>query len=141
VRFWDTSALIPLFVSEPGSARTRRWIDEDSHVIVWALTRLELLAELARRRRERASPALAAARREALARAEEWTVVTALDVVRRHAERLVEIHPLRAGDAAQLAATLVAARGATASLPFVTFDDRQAAAVVVEGFPVLGAAD
>ena len=36
MRFWDTSALLPLFVSESGSDRARRWIQEDPTVIVWA---------------------------------------------------------------------------------------------------------
>lgn len=138
MRFWDTSALLPLFVSESGSDRARRWIQEDPTVIVWALTRVELLAAFARRRRERASPGLAVARREAVARAEEWTEITALDLVRRHAERLVEVHPLRSGDAVQLAAAVVAAQGAPTSLTFVTFDDRQATAAAREGFLVLG---
>ena len=64
--------------------------------------------------------------------------MTAVDVVRRHAERLVESHPLRAADALQLGAALAAAEDDPAGLEFVTLDRRQALAAEREGFRVLG---
>ena len=140
MRFWDTSALVPLVVAEPESARAQRWLREDAQVVVWALSRVEICSALARRRRAEPNAArkLAAARRDVLAAWEQWTEVTAVDVVRRHAERLVETHPLRAADALQLAAALVAAEELPANLTFVTFDRHQAEAAEREGFPVLG---
>src|SRR5437667_12353347 len=74
VRFWDSSALIPLFVVEPSSALVRRWLEEDADVVVWALTRVELLSAIARRRRARRDLAagLANVRRSALAASEHW---------------------------------------------------------------------
>jgi uncharacterized protein with PIN domain len=48
VRFWDTSGLIPLLVSEAGSGRVRQWLEEDPDVVVWTLARVELLSALAR---------------------------------------------------------------------------------------------
>jgi predicted nucleic acid-binding protein len=140
VRFWDTSAIIPLLITEPASARVRRWLAGDAEVVVWALTRVELLSALARRRREEpsAGPAVRAARRAFLEAWERWSEIAAIDVVRRRAETLVERHPLRAGDALQLGAALLAARDEPAGLEFVTLDERQAAAAEREGFPVLG---
>lgn len=138
VRFWDTSALFPLFVSEPTSDRAREWVHDDPEVVVWTLTRVELLGAFARRRRERADRDLAAARRAALERADQWVEITGIDAVRHHAERLVEAYPLRAGDALQLGAALIAAGERPAELAFVTFDDRQADAAAREGFRVLG---
>lgn len=139
MRFWDSSALLPLFVVEPGSGRTRRWLADDPVVVVWMLTLVELLSALARRRRERpdADVAVSSARRDVLAAWERWIEITAVDVVRRHAERLVEIHPLRAADALQIGAALVMAGERSADLEFVTLDDRQAAAATREGFRVL----
>jgi predicted nucleic acid-binding protein len=139
VRFWDSSALAPLFVSEPQSFQAERWLRSDPVVIVWTLTRVELLAALARRRREepRSSRALVAARRQILAAWPEWSEVTAVELVRRHAERLVESHALRAADALQLAAALVAAGEDPGSLEFVSLDERQAASAEREGFRVL----
>ena len=63
---------------------------------------------------------------------------TAVDLVRRHAGRLVESHPLRAADALQLGAALVAAEDDPAGLDFVTLDRQQALAAEHEGFRVLG---
>jgi predicted nucleic acid-binding protein len=140
VRFWDTSALIPLVVSEPSTARARRWLREDPDVVVWTLTRVELLSALARRRREEPESAsrLLAARRHLLSAWERWSEVTAVEVVRRHAERVVEGHRLRAADALQIGAALVAAEEDPRGLPFVTFDRNLVEAAEREGFPVLG---
>src|SRR5438034_144701 len=93
--------------------RTRQWIRQDGNVAVWTFTRVELLSALARRRRERlaAPDVLAATRRELLAAWEQWSEIAAIDLVRPRAERLVERHPLRAADALQIGAALVAADG------------------------------
>jgi predicted nucleic acid-binding protein len=122
MRFWDSSALIPLVVTEP---QTRR---------------VELCSALARRRRAepRATRNLTAARREVFSAWEQWTEVTAAEVVRRHAERLIEAHPLRAADAFQLGAAFVAAEELPAGLTLVTLDRQQAQAAEREGFSVLG---
>src|SRR2546429_5975345 len=60
------------------------------------------------------------ARRQLLATWERWSEVTAVDLVRRRAERIVETHPLRAADALQIGAAVVAAEDDPGSLPFVT---------------------
>jgi len=140
VRFWDTSALVPLFVAEPATSRARRWLADDPDVTVWTLARVELLSALARRRRAQPSAAdrLRQARREALAAWERWSEVTAVELVRRHAERLVETHPLRAADALQIGAALVVAGSDPPTLEFVTLDDQQAQAAEREGLQVLG---
>ncbi|MGH7417745.1 MAG: type II toxin-antitoxin system VapC family toxin [Candidatus Rokuibacteriota bacterium] len=141
MRFWDTSALLALVVAEPETSRAERWLRQDPGVLVWTLTRVELLSALARRRREEPATArrLAGARAEVLSAWERWTEVTAVEPVRRHAERLVETHPLRAGGALQVAAAIVAAEERPESIEFVTFDRRQAEAAEREGFRVLGA--
>ena len=143
MRFWDTSALVPVFVAERETRIVRRWLRQDRVVVVWSLTRVELLSALARRRREDPGAArrLAAGRRRILAAWPRWTEVTAVDAVRRHAERLVETHPLRAADALQLAAALIALDQDPAGFTFVTLDQRQAEAAEREGFQVLGPDD
>ena len=140
MRFWDTSALLPLFVAEAYSARVRGWLRRDPVVVVWALSRVELLSALARREREEPSAArgLLRARQRALAAWEEWSEVVALEPVRRQAERLVAVHPLRAADALQLGAALLVTDLDPAGLEFVTFDERLALAALKEGFSVLG---
>jgi len=140
VRFWDSSALIPLVLAERSTTRVKRWLREDPDVIVWALTRVELLSALARRRREEpeSAPQLLAARRDLLGAWEQWSEVTAVELVRRYAERVVETHPLRAADALQIAAALVAAEGDPATIEFVSLDRNLAEAAEREGFGVLG---
>jgi predicted nucleic acid-binding protein len=140
VRFWDTSAIIPLVIAEPGTSRAKIWFRQDSEIIVWTLTRVELLSAIARRRREepKSLPQLVAARRDLLRAWDQWSEVTAVETVRGLAERLVETHPLRAADALQLGAALVAAENDASGLEFVTFDRNLADAARREGFPVLG---
>jgi uncharacterized protein len=140
VRFWDASAIIPLVINEDGSSRVKGWLARDPEVVVWTLTRVELLSAIARRRREKpeASAILMAARRDLLRVWEGWSEITAIDIARRHAERLVETHPLRAADAMQLAAALIAADNEPIGLEFVTLDSNLANAADREGFSVLG---
>lgn len=139
MRFWDSSALVPLLVVEDGTRIASRWLREDPSVVVWTLTRVELVSALARRRRgdPAHTEALAAARRDLLEIWERWSEITAIDVVRRHAERLVEIHPIRAADALQIGAALVAAQQHPELYEFVTLDGAQATAAEREGLRVL----
>ncbi|MBI5505805.1 MAG: type II toxin-antitoxin system VapC family toxin [Deltaproteobacteria bacterium] len=132
--------MVPLFVAEPATRQAERWLRADPQVVVWMLTRVELLSALARRRRDepRANRALRAARNEIVEASEDWSEITAVEVVRRHAERIVETHPLRAADALQLGAAIVAADEHPQTLELVTLDERLAEAAAREGFRVLG---
>ena len=140
MRFWDSSAIVPLMVVEAGSARVRNWFGSDSEIIVWTLTRVELLSAIARRRREesRSAAMLTIARRNILRAWDGWSEITAVELVRRHAERLVESYPLHAADALQLGAALIAAEGDPTNLELVTLDRNLADAAEREGFAVLG---
>jgi predicted nucleic acid-binding protein len=140
VRFWDSSALVPLFVDEFGTAKVRSWLESDPDVTVWAFTRVEMMSVLARRGRERpnASDEIQSARREIISAWQSWFEVSDVENVRRHALRMVESYPLRAADALQLGAAVVAAEGDPATLDFVTLDRRLANAAEREGFAILG---
>ena len=139
MRFWDTSALVPLLILERGTPAAARWLREDPVVIVWTLTRVELLSALARHRREapQDSAVLSAAQRDLREAWERWSEVTAVDVVRGHAERIVETYPLKAADALQIGAALVAAQRNPALHEFVTFDESLATSAEREGLRVL----
>jgi predicted nucleic acid-binding protein len=140
VRFWDTSAIVPLVIAESPSPKVKNWVRSDSEIIVWTLTRVELLSAIARRRREDSMslPMLAAARRNIVRAWDGWSEITAVELVRRRAERLVEAYPLRAADALQLGAALIAAEDNPRNLEFVTLDRSLAEIAEREGFPVLG---
>ncbi|MBI2897545.1 MAG: type II toxin-antitoxin system VapC family toxin [Deltaproteobacteria bacterium] len=139
MRFWDSSAIVPLLVEEPASARCRGLLRADSRIIVWLLTRTECVSAIRRQVRdgELAEPdaAQAGQRLEKLAR--RWSEIDAALPVREAAERLLRVHALRAADAMQLAAALVAASGRPQGKPLVALDDGLATAAGREGFDVI----
>lgn len=59
-----------------------------------------------------------------------------IDLVRERAHRLLEIHPLRAADALQLSAALIATEDQPNGFGFVTCDEVLATAAEKEGFTV-----
>lgn len=139
MRFWDSSAVVALLVREPSSAAAMREFELDPEVLAWWGTETECVSALARLEREGslsgASLADALRRLDALSLA--WREVQPTATVRRTETRLLRVHPLRAADAHQLAAAIVAAEGQPATLPFVTLDDRLADAAGREGFTVI----
>jgi len=140
VKFWDSSAIVPLHVDDSTTERLRQVLHADPNVVVWMLSSVEVLSAIARHRRlsKGADDLLHAARLEVLERWPQWSAVTHVEAVRRRAERLVAVHPLTAADALQLAAALVASGDQPETLDFVTLDVRLATAAQIEGFRVVG---
>lgn len=138
MRFWDSSAIVPLIVEEASSSACRSLLRADRGIAVWALSRIEVLSaiwrEVRAERMERAAAMQASKRLEALAAA--WTEVDGLVAVRARAERVVAVHPLRAADALQLAAALVLSKERP-RWPFVTGDRQLASVAELEGFDVI----
>ncbi|HVR29877.1 MAG TPA: type II toxin-antitoxin system VapC family toxin [Thermoanaerobaculia bacterium] len=138
MRYWDASALVPLVVREASSDRARRWLEEDAAIVTWAWTRVELAGAV--ERQVRAGALSRQERREHLSRFEElahyWHEVVDLLAVRARALALLARHPLRAADAAQLAAALLASEDDPSTLPFVCLDERLAEAAEREGLLV-----
>lgn len=139
MRFWDSSAVLPVAVSEANSAAVRSLLRVDRDCCVWWTTRTECLSGLHRRARAGGltHSELTSAKRLVVLFDQSSDVILPTEAVRSRAERLLGIHPLRAGDALQLAAALLAAEEQPAELPFVTLDERLADAARKEGFPVL----
>jgi len=139
MRFWDTSAVVPLLDDEPSSEAAVREFERDPHLVVWWGTEVECVSAVTRRERDGALDGQSVVR--ALDRLDrmslEWTQVEPAQRVRQVACRLLRVHPLRAADALQLAAAIAATEGQPASLPFVTLDDRLAKAAEREGFEVV----
>ncbi|MGP1674772.1 MAG: type II toxin-antitoxin system VapC family toxin [Candidatus Limnocylindrales bacterium] len=130
---------MPLLVAESSSGAGRSVLSRDPDMVVWWGTRVECSAALARSERVgRVAPDHARDAFGDLQRLRrDWTEIDPTDAVRVVAERLVRTHPLRAADALQLAAAIVAAEGRPGTLPFVTLDDRLTSAADREGFPVV----
>ncbi len=140
MRFWDASALVPTFLEEVATREVRSWQAADPRITIWMMTRVEVLSSIARRKRER--PELSAVWNRAVRNVHEasstWIQISDAVAARSQAERIILDHPLRAADALQLGAALVAADGDPSSLELVTLDRRLAEAARREGFPILG---
>ena len=139
MRYWDTSAIVPLLADEAASEGVAREYERDPDMVVWWSTVIECASAIARREREGGlrprEVSEAFGRLEALELA--WREVQPIDRLRSQAVRLLRVHPLRAGDALQLAAALIAAEDHPRTLPLLTLDDQVALAAEREGFPVL----
>ena len=139
MKFWDTSALVPLLIRESSTEAVLRIIEEDPEIAVWWGTETECLSALARREREKQLS------RQDVTNAERdfgHLMQGALEIipgpdVRRHARRLLMTHPLRAADAFQLAAAMVLAGDQTSQVAIVTFDQNLATSAQREGFLTL----
>lgn len=137
MQYWDASALVPLCVDEPTSDVLRSRASRVT-IVTWCLSSVEIASAIERRAREEAldDTARAAALANLRALAQAWTEVTAVAAVRDRAVRVLATHPLRAADALQLAAALVAVAEAPAGRQFVCTDQRLRAAAGREGFSV-----
>ena len=138
MRFWDTSAVVPLVVRQSASAKADRWHAEDPGIAIWTLTTTEITSALWRLRREEAltedDARTAELRVEELASASY--IVADVDSVKAVAARLLRVHTLRAADALQLGAALVWAGSRPDGKTLHTLDERLALAARREGFSV-----
>lgn len=139
MKFWDSSAVVPLLVREPASLELQATARQDPQIVVWRLSGAEVMSAIWRRRRaeeiDERGTTTATERLTLLERA--WTTVDDLAHVDRRARRLLALHDLRAADALQLAAALVACDEQPSLLPFVTLDRRLAGAARREGFRIV----
>lgn len=141
MRYWDSSALLPLLVRESTSEIAAELLADDPAVVTWWGTPVECVSALTRleRQSQLESDDLAAALARLRAASADWSEVPATPLVREQAIRLLRVHTLRASDALQLAAAVVAADFQPSAIDFVTLDTRQAQAAEREGFTVLPA--
>ena len=139
MKFWDSSALVPLLVNEADTLRRAEVLKADAALAVWWGTAVECESALQRRVREGALDATGArqARERLAVLAAAWHEVPATAAVRTLAVRLLRTHPLRAADSLQLAAALVLAQAGLAELTFLSADMRLADAAEIEGLAVV----
>ncbi|MFO0982420.1 MAG: PIN domain-containing protein [Planctomycetota bacterium] len=98
MRFWDSSAVLPLIVHEQASASMREYYDEDRTLVVWCLTAVEIWSGVTRKRRQKTlgSPDVREARRRLQLLAADWAEVDDIQAVRSRAQRLLEVLDLLA---------------------------------------------
>lgn len=139
MRYWDSSAIVALLVEQEPSVAVRTAYDVDPEIVTWWGSSLECMSALARLEREAwlgpAAMRLAAERLDGLE--QSWAEVAPSDTVRAMAARLVRVHPLRAGDALQLASALRASESHPSTLAVVTLDERLGLAAEREGMRVV----
>lgn len=139
MRFWDSSALVPLIIEESHSKACRQLLRADPTQVVFCFTRTEILSAIWRRRREgrldTTDVQMAEARLDKLAA--RWNEVDSLTPVRAAAEQVLRAYPLRAADSLQLGACIAVFGAHRRNREFVVLDDLLADAARREGFNVL----
>jgi predicted nucleic acid-binding protein len=136
LRFWDSSAVVPLLVDQAASRACRQLLRADPVQVVWCFTRTEVVSALRRLFREgMVDPDDLRRIEQRLERlAGHWSEIHAVDPVRDAAERVLRTHPLRAADALQLGAALVGVDGRPRGRAFVSLDPALLGAADREGF-------
>jgi predicted nucleic acid-binding protein len=138
IRYFDASALVKRYVREAGSSAVRRLLALGTPATS-RLSEVEVASAIARRAREGAVAAprrdriLAALKRDLPALA----VVEMIPDITAEARVLLVRHPLRAGDAIQLASCLYLQRELREPVPLVAFDHRLSEAARAEGLTVV----
>ena len=141
MKYWDSSALVPLFVEESTTQQLTSAYLEDDLILTWWGSEVECASAIARL--ERDGDLTLEATTEALRRltqvSDTWAVVDPGAAVRDTARRMLRAHDLRAADALQLAAAVIASENRPTTLPFVCLDRRLIEAATREGFPIVSA--
>jgi predicted nucleic acid-binding protein len=139
MRYWDSSAILPLLLEEPDSARRRDHLRQDPQILTWWGSSVECISALSRLLRERVLDDDAYER--VLSDLENlssgWIEIQPTEKLRRRALRLLRVHSLRAAEALQLAAALIGSGENPQTLPLVSGDPRVNEAARKEGFHLL----
>jgi predicted nucleic acid-binding protein len=145
VRFWDSSALVQLYVEQRFSAPLRKLYVKEPRIAVWWGTQTECVRAFCRLCREGRFGKLnaEAERTRDLILGffgndwRNWVEIEPTEQLRKSANGLVQKHAgLSSADALQLGAALAAADGSPRDVGFVCCDDRLCKAAVAEGFVV-----
>lgn len=139
MKFWDSSAIVPLLAEEAATSWVLGLYREDPLLFAWWGTDVECVSALARLERKGAmsSTAITDALGRLRALKSSWQEVQPGEAVREIAVRLLRVHDLRAADSLQLAAAIIASEHRPPSLEFVCLDERLMAAARREGFAIL----
>ena len=131
--------MVPLLVGEASSRRVLVAYEEDTDIVAWWATEVECVSALTRLERDgRLTPtAIGDGLRRLDGLTKAWHEVQPVPAVRSATIRVLRVHPLRAADALQLGAAIVASEGHPSTLPLVTLDDQLALAAEREGFTVI----
>lgn len=135
--FWDSSALVPLCVSQAATETLQGFYARFSAVVWWA-TPVEMESALARLARSGTiTPVVHAQARLAAEKiALDWSMIEASIAIAMEARELLRVHDLRAADALQLAAALAWCESKPGGEIFLTCDKILGHAAGLAGFTV-----
>lgn len=138
MKFWDSSAIVPLIVDEEETDYCLKTLSGDQEMLIWCLSKVEVISALCWLVREKSltETEFQKAKKRFSDIIERSHEVKAIQNVRARALRLLEVHPLHAADACQLASALVATREEPDRLAVICFDQRLMKAAIKEGFAV-----
>ena len=136
MRYWDASALVALLVRQESSAAMLTLLQHDPTIVTWWGSEVECYSAVMRLARDgMLDHAGAQAAEERLRQLRSsWHEVLPTETCRNQAKRMLRVHPLRAADALQLAAALVAADHDPSRMQVVSLDQRLNDAFYREGF-------
>lgn len=139
MRFWDSSALLPLAAIQSGTDDVKALLDDDSDMVLWWATRLELALGLCRLLREGLidEVTLSGLLKAVEQIADDADEVEPTSQIRLTSIRILRVHNLRAADSLQLAAALAWTDHDPSGAGFVCLDKRLREAAEKEGFEVL----
>lgn len=141
MKYWDSSALVPIVVKEAPSRRLLKLLADDLVVVTWWGSEVECASAIARLERDNKMTNAAVA--EAFKRLDQlqkgWHQVQPSASLKPAAKTLLRLHDLRAADALQLAAAIAASEQQPHTLDFVCLDARLAQAAERQGFSVIRA--
>ena len=136
MKFWDSSALVPLVADETTTEILSAIAFDDPDIVVSPITPVEVDSAVWRKARQmRDDVARQRSHRRLAALRSQWRVVEDYREILEEARNMVARHGLRAADAIQLASAMVTRGGAVLTL--VTRDEELATAARAEGFPIL----
>jgi predicted nucleic acid-binding protein len=138
MRYWDSSALVPLLVEEPRSAAVIAALDDDPFVLTSVYATIEIASALWRRRHD---GEMSLEEHQIVDRiladlSQTWIELPVSQQIIHGSVKVLSRHRLRSGDALQLATAIESARSHE-DITFVTLDEDLAAAAQSEGFPTL----
>lgn len=133
--FWDSSALVPLCVSQAETAMARAFYKNFGMAVWWAAP-VEIVSALTRilRMGQIGSVQFGESKKTAEGLARKWVMIGPSPEIAATACSLLELHHLSAADALQLAAALAWCGGDPKGKVFLTLDQRLRAAAGMTGF-------
>lgn len=139
MRYWDSSAIVPLIVAQSYTGQSQGLYSEDAELIVWWGTEIECLSAIVRLERsgDLAVEQVSVSIDRLKYLKEAWNEVQPTVKVKEVTRRLLRVHSLSTADALQLAGAIVVSEFSPSKLPFVCFDKRLSLAASREGFDVI----